>query len=51
MNSKYKFVETNGCTAFDFTANGKPLSVLTDEERSEILDYLFLKIKEGIQGW
>lgn len=49
MKTKYKFVETTGCTAFDFSANGNSLSELTDAERSEILDYLLLKIKEGVQ--
>jgi hypothetical protein len=49
MKPKYKFVETTGCTAFDFSANGNSLSELTDAERSEILDYLLLKIKEGVQ--
>jgi hypothetical protein len=49
MKTKYKFVETTGCTAFDFSANGNSLSELTDAERSEILDYLLLKIKEGVR--
>lgn len=49
MKTKYKFVETTGCTAFDFSANGNSLSELTDEERNKILDYLLLKIKEGVQ--
>ena len=49
MKTKYKFVETTGCTAFDFSANGNSLSELTDAERSEILEYLLLKIREGVQ--
>jgi hypothetical protein len=48
MNTKYKFIETTGCTAFDFTVNGKSFSDITNEEHDEILNYLFLKIKEGI---
>jgi len=48
MKTKYKFVETTGCTAFDFTANGKSLSELTSEEQDEILTYLFVKIKEAV---
>ena len=47
-NQKYKFIETIGCTAFDFTVNSKSLSELSLEEKSEIVDYLLLKIKEGI---
>ncbi len=49
MKTKYKFVETTGCTAFDFTVNSKSFSDLTNDEREEILNYLFLKIKEGVQ--
>jgi hypothetical protein len=49
MKTKYTFVETTGCTAFDFSANGKSLSDLTNEEKDEILEYLLLKIKEGVQ--
>jgi len=46
--TKYKFVETTGCTAFDFTVNGKSFSELSNQEYDEMLNYLFLKIKEGI---
>jgi hypothetical protein len=46
--TKYKFVETTGCTAFDFSVNNKSFSDLTTEEYDEMLNYLFLKIKEGI---
>jgi hypothetical protein len=49
MKTKYKFVETTGCTAFDFTVNGNSLSELSEPECDEILEYLFLKIKEGIK--
>lgn len=48
--TKYKFVETTGCTAFDFVVNDTSLSVLSKEEINEILDYLFVKIKEGINN-
>jgi hypothetical protein len=47
-NAKYKFVETTGCTAFNFTVNDKQFSELSDQEYNEILDYLFVKVKEGI---
>lgn len=46
--TKYKFVETTGCTAFDFTVNDKAFSELSEQEYNEMLDYLFVKIKEGI---
>ena len=46
--TKFKFVETTGCTAFDFTVNDKQFSDVSEQEYSEMLDYLFLKIKEGI---
>ena len=48
MNTKYKFVETTGCTAFDFTVNEKSFSELTKEEYDEMLNYIFLKVKEGL---
>ena len=48
MKTKYKFVETTGCAAFDFTVNSKSLSELTSEEQDEILNYLFVKIKEAV---
>jgi hypothetical protein len=47
-NSKYKFVETTGCTAFNFTVNDKQFSELSDQEYDEMLNYLFIKIKQGI---
>jgi len=46
--TKYKFIETTGCTAFDFTVNDKSFSDLTKEEYDKMLNYLFAKIKEGI---
>ena len=48
MKTKYKFIETTGCTAFDFTVNDKSFSELSKEEYDEMLNYLFEKIKEGI---
>lgn len=47
--TKYKFVETTGCTAFNFTVNDTPLSEISEQEKDEILDYLFIKVKEGIK--
>jgi len=46
---KYKFVETTGCTAFDFTVNDKSLSDIPQNDQDEILEYLLLKIKDGIK--
>ena len=46
--TKYKFVETTGCTAFNFTVNDKQFSEVSEQEYNEMLDYLFGKIKEGI---
>jgi hypothetical protein len=48
MKTKYKFIETTGCTAFDFTVNSKSFSELSQQEYNEMLDYLFVKIREGI---
>jgi len=49
MKTKYKFEEVTGCTAFDFLVNSKSLSDIQEREQDEILDYLFVKIKEGIK--
>lgn len=49
MKTKYKFEEVSGCTAFDFLVNGKSLSDIAENDKDEILEYLFLKIKEGIK--
>jgi len=46
--TKYKFIETTGCTAFNFTVNDKQFSEVSKQEYNEMLDYLFVKIKEGI---
>jgi len=47
--TKYKFEEVTGCTAFGFYVNEEPLSDISPEKQEEILDYLFIKIKEGIK--
>lgn len=49
MDTKYKIVETTGCTAFDFSINEKSISEYNEKELDEILDYLFIKVKEGIK--
>ena len=48
-NTKYKIVETTGCTAFGFSINDKCISEYTKQDLEQILDYLFIKIKEGIK--
>ena len=48
MKTKYKFVETTGCTAFDFTVDDRSFSELSEQEYNDMLNYLFQKIKEGI---
>lgn len=49
MQSKFKIKLTEGCTAFDFSVNEKSISEYKEEELNEILDYLFVKVKEGIK--
>lgn len=49
MQPKYKIKLTEGCTAFDFSVNDKSVSEHKEEELNEILDYLFVKVKEGIK--
>jgi uncharacterized UBP type Zn finger protein len=48
QGTKYKFVETTGCTAFNFTVNDLAFSELSTQEYSEMLNYLLEKIKENI---
>jgi hypothetical protein len=48
MKTKYKFIETTGCTAFNFTVNDKSFSEIPKPEYDEMLNYLLEKIKEGI---
>jgi hypothetical protein len=47
--TKYKIVETTGCTAFGFSINNKCVSEYTDKELDEIVEYLFIKVKEGLK--
>ena len=49
METKYKFEEVTGCTAFGFYINEQPISDIPVEKQEEILDYLFSKVKEGIK--
>jgi len=49
MSTKYKFEEVTGCTAFNFLVNSKSLSDIAENDQDEILDYLFVKIKESIK--
>lgn len=50
MQTKYKFVEVDGCTAFDFSVNDKHVGDMSEDEYNQMIDYLFAKIKEGIQN-
>jgi len=45
MITKYKFVEIEGCTAFDFTINGISLIDISKEKQLEVLDYLYEQFK------
>jgi hypothetical protein len=45
---KYNIIITEGCTAFDFSVNGKSVSEFSNEEHSQLVDHLLLKIKEEI---
>lgn len=49
METKYKIVETTGCTAFDLSINDRSISDIPNDEQEKILDYLIIKIKEGIK--
>jgi len=45
---KYEIKMIDGCTATAFYINDKEEVDLTTEERNELLDYLLVKLKEGI---
>ena len=51
---KYNIVISEGCTAFYTEVNGKIVggsyepTRLSEEEENELVDYLLLKVKEGI---
>ena len=44
----YNISKTEGSTAFDFSVNGKSVSEFSNEEHSQLVDHLLLKIKEEI---
>lgn len=46
--TKYKIVETTGCTAFAFTINDKEIADIPEPEQEEILNYLLQQIKESL---
>jgi hypothetical protein len=48
-NAKYKFLETTGCTAFDFSVNGRQFSDMSDQEYNEMLEYIFVEIRKGLK--
>jgi hypothetical protein len=54
MTPKYNIIISEGCTAFYTDVNGKTVggsyepTRLTDEEENELVDYLLIKVKEGI---
>jgi hypothetical protein len=47
--TKYKFEQVTGCTAFGFYINEEPISEISPEKQEKILEYLFVKIKEGLK--
>ena len=43
-----KFEITEGCTAYDFTVDGKRFDDLPREEKEKIVDKVLAKIKEKV---
>lgn len=43
-----KFEITQGCTAYDFTVDGKRYNDLPSEEKAKIIDHVLAKVKEQI---
>lgn len=48
-NFKYRIVDTEGCTAYNFTINERNVQDYTPEEMDKMVDYLFEKLKEHIR--
>lgn len=44
-----KIVKTEGCTAYDWTFDGKSLSEISPEEQEQIFIHLCLKFKENMK--
>ena len=51
MQTKYKFVETDGCVAFDFSVNDKHVRDMTEEEYNEMLDWLNIATEDINELW
>ena len=47
MDTKYKIEITEGCTAFGTSINDRNVLDIPQEEMDEILDYLFVQIRES----
>lgn len=43
-----KFEITQGCTAYDFSVDGKRYNDLSMEEKAKIIDHVLVKVKEQI---
>ena len=43
-----KFEITQGCTAYNFTVDGKRYHDMTVEEKEKVIDYVLAKVKEKI---
>ena len=43
-----KFEITQGCTAYNFTVDGKQYYDMTVEEKEKVIDYVLAKVKEKI---
>ena len=55
-DTKYNIIISEGCTAFYTEVNGKTIggehepTRMTDDEIDEFIDYLLVKVKEGIKN-
>jgi hypothetical protein len=46
----YEIVETQGCTAFGITVNGKDLYDLPDEDQDKLANYVFGKLQDAYRN-
>lgn len=47
---QYEIVETQGCTAFGISINGKNLYDLSEEDQNRLANYVFIKLQDAYKN-
>jgi len=47
LMTRYEIIESQGCTAFGLWVNGEEFYDLEENKQEEIVDYIFVKLKEA----